>query len=142
MRRIVAILFLAVVAIVGLGIYQGWLHARFGDDERHVGVSVEVDRARFNETKQAYLKRAESRLREFESQLSDMRLRTADAPAETRAEREQELQRLEDRRTTARQQLRDIEKAPEDGWDDLRAHVDEAVDDLVRGIKRIDSSLH
>lgn len=89
--------------------------------------------------KQAYLDRAEAKLRELDQQIDDLAARMREGSEQKRKELAPQMSDLQRRREFAKEKLERLKVASEQAWAQLQADFDAAVNDLEAEYKRANS---
>jgi poly(hydroxyalkanoate) granule-associated protein len=86
------------------------------------------------ETKEVYQKKFETRLKECDAQLDQLREKAKKAKAEARAKIEDELTHLQAQRAAAQQKLDELRSSGEQAWEDLKNGVEKAWGDMSNAL--------
>jgi chromosome segregation ATPase len=81
--------------------------------------------------KQAYQKKMESQIREWDSEIDALRKKIKSSSEKT-ARYEKELEQLQEKRHAVRSKFDDLKEAADDAWEDVREGLDKAWDDMRR----------
>jgi poly(hydroxyalkanoate) granule-associated protein len=81
-------------------------------------------------TKEAYQKKLEAQLKEWDRQLDQLMAKAKKAGAEARAKIEDELAGLKSKRVAAQKKLDELRNRGEDAWEDLKGGIEKAWDDI------------
>jgi len=90
-------------------------------------------------TKEAYQRKLEAQLDEWDAKLDLLSAKARNATADARISYETELDRLQSRRAAARQKLEELGKRSEDAWEDLKDGAEKAWDEMGKAIERLAS---
>lgn len=91
--------------------------------------------------KQDYETTLESRLNELDQQITGLEDRIAALPAETKTEAEEMLRSVQARQEVAQERLEELKSAPTEGWQDLKASTEEAVNTLQEAYNNLEARL-
>lgn len=92
-------------------------------------------------SKQAFQKKLEDQLGEWDAKLEQLRAKAKEAKADISAEFEVQLEALAARRAVAQEKLRELRQHGESAWEDLTAGADKAWKELREAIERAASRL-
>lgn len=90
-------------------------------------------------TKDAYQKKLEAQLDEWEAKLEVLAAKARNATADARISYENELEGLKSKRLAARQKLDELGKSSEDAWEDLKDGAESAWDEMGKAIEKFAS---
>lgn len=88
-------------------------------------------------TKEAYQKKLEAQLAEWDAKLDVLAARARNATAAARISYEDELESLRARRADAHTALQELGKRGEDAWEDMKDGIEKAWDDMGKAMERI-----
>jgi chromosome segregation ATPase len=84
--------------------------------------------------KEAYQEKTRARLREWQARVDVLKARADKAEAEKKIEYHEQIEALRSKQEQARQKLDALQAAGEGAWEDLKAGVDSALDDLGEAV--------
>ena len=90
-------------------------------------------------TKEAYEKKLQAQLGEWEAKLDVLGAKARSATADARVSYENELESLKSKRLAARQKLDELGQRGEDAWEDLKDGVESAWDEMGKAIDKLAS---
>ena len=90
-------------------------------------------------TKEAYQKKLEAQLGEWDAKLDLLSAKARNAKADARISYESELASLKTRQVAARQKLEELGKRGEGAWDDMKDGAEKAWDEMGKAIERLAS---
>lgn len=85
--------------------------------------------------KQAYEQKLKAQLDEWKTEIDNLKARADKAEADVQLEYYKQIESLREKQETARNKLHELENASEDAWEDLKAGIEIARDDLRDAIK-------
>ena len=88
-------------------------------------------------TKEAYGKKLEAQLAEWDAKLDVLAAKARNATAAARISYEDELESLRGKRAQALSALQELGKRGEDAWEDMKDGVKKAWDDMGKAVERI-----
>ena len=80
--------------------------------------------------RQAYQDRVEARIRELDQEIDALKIKMGVKSQEERKQLEQPMAELERKRLAAHRDLEKLKNSSEDAWQDMKAGMDAALDDL------------
>jgi peptidoglycan hydrolase CwlO-like protein len=86
--------------------------------------------------KEAYQKRVESELNEFDARIDDLKAKAERLGPEARAALDKDIDELRTKREGAQKMLLDLKSARGKAWDEAKSKLDAAIDDLKRTYSR------
>jgi uncharacterized coiled-coil DUF342 family protein len=86
--------------------------------------------------KQVYQQKMDARLREWQAKIDELKARADQAGAEQKLEYYEQIESLRARQQKAREQLDELRSAGEDAWEDVKAGVELAWQDLQDAFQR------
>jgi hypothetical protein len=86
MKWLLVVLVLLVVAVVGVGFYQGWFHVSTENADHHPNVTIGVDENKMQEDK----KKVEGEIQKDKEKVEGLGQKAKDAPAATDKAKDQE----------------------------------------------------
>ena len=90
-------------------------------------------------TKEAYEKKLQAQLGEWEAKLDVLGAKARSATADARVSYENELESLKSKRLVARQKLDELDQRGEDAWEDRKDGVEDAWDEMGKAIDKLAS---
>ncbi|WGH78245.1 sll1863 family stress response protein [Jannaschia ovalis] len=81
-------------------------------------------------TREEYLEKARTQVRDWNAEIEKMQARMREAEAEAKTRFETNLAEMRKRRDEAEVQVKKMEKAGDQAWDDLRAGFEKSWDDM------------
>ena len=116
-----------------------WLEAEAEIDQLLKRAPAAADPER--SSKQAFQKKLEDQLAEWDARLEQLRARAKEAKADISAEFEVQLEALAARRAVAQEKLRELRQHGEWAWEDLKAGADKAWKEWREAMERAASRL-
>ncbi|MEW6380793.1 MAG: hypothetical protein AB1611_14460 [bacterium] len=98
-------------------------------DANTIGEKIESTLA---QKKQEYETAMEARLTEYDNKMAELKNKAANAAQDTKAEMDQLIAELAVKREEAQKKLDELKAAGEDSWENFKAGLDTAVDDLQK----------
>ena len=87
-------------------------------------------------TKEAYQKKLEAQLKEWDVKLDQLSAKAQTAKADARINYENELERLKSKRAAAHKTLEELGKRSENAWEDMKGGVEKVWDDMSKAIDK------
>ena len=87
-------------------------------------------------TKEAYEKKLEAQLKEWEAKLDLLSAKAQKATADARIKYENELESLRSKRAAARKTLEELGKRSENAWEDMKVGAEKVWDEMSKAIDK------
>lgn len=98
-----------------------------GDDvEREVGEAVDATTEFAAQKKDEYVERMQKQIDELDGKIAKLEEQAADVSEDARAEWEEQLQTLKEKRRVAGEKFDELKSSSQDAWKDFQAGVDDA----------------
>lgn len=110
--------------------------ATAADLKREVREALDAVKSYTFRQKDEYQKKLESLLEDVDGRLEDLRDRAEDVGAEARKELAREIELLRQKQQVIRDRLAKVKSAGADAWDDIKAGIGDALDDLQQAFER------
>jgi len=91
---------------------------------------------RVSRKKKAYLEKMESQLREWNTKIEILKARAEKSKAEAKTKYFEEIKELRKKQDTVKQKLHEIGESGGEAWEDLKGAMDQALDELKKGLKQ------
>lgn len=88
--------------------------------------------AKAQKVKQEFVKNMETELATVESKITEMKKKAESAKEEAKKEYQKQIRTLQGKRTAFKKKLKDVQDAGEGAWEELRAGVQKAAEDLKK----------
>jgi len=88
-------------------------------------------------TKEAYQKKLEAQLKEWDAKLALLSAKAKKATADARINYENELESLKSKRTAAHKTLEELGKRSENAWEDMKDGVEKVWDEMSKAIEKV-----
>lgn len=88
-------------------------------------------------TKEAYQKKLEAQLKEWDANLDVLSAKAQKTKADARISYENELESLRSKRATAHKKLEELGKRGEDAWEDMKDGVEKIWDDMGKAMEKL-----
>ena len=86
------------------------------------------------EKKEAYIEKLSAQLREWSAKIDEMKVQASLAKAEAKDAYRKQLEIMGTKKADAEKRLHEMKNAGEGAWQDLKAGMDRAVDELKRAV--------
>jgi TolA-binding protein len=87
------------------------------------------------ESKEQYIEKLQKQLREWDSELEELRLKSTLVKAELKDEYAEEMEDLESKRRQAEQKMKKIKEATAESWMEMKEGLERAWDELKMATK-------
>lgn len=84
--------------------------------------------------KNAYLRKMESKLRELDEEIADLKVKTEKTTTEVRAKLNDQIEILRSKQTVARNTLREVREAGAGSWGRMKVGAERAYDDVKKAL--------
>jgi hypothetical protein len=88
-------------------------------------------------TKEAYQKKLEAQLKEWDAKLDVLSAKVQKATADARINYENELESMKSKRAAAHKMLEDLGTRSENAWEDMKDGVEKVWDELGKAIEKV-----
>jgi len=88
-------------------------------------------------TKEAYQKKLEAQLRQWDAELALLNAKANKATADARINYENELESLKSKRAAAHETLEELRKRSENAWEDMKDGAEKAWDEMGKAIEKV-----
>ena len=88
-------------------------------------------------TKEAYQKKLEAQLNEWDAKLAVLSAKAQKATADARISYENDLESLKSKRKTAHQMLVEMGKRGENAWEDMKDGAEKAWDEMSKAMEKV-----
>jgi hypothetical protein len=88
-------------------------------------------------TKEAYQKRFEAQLKEWDARLDLLKAKAQKASADVRIKHEDELESLRARREAAHKTLEELRKRSENAWEDTKDGAEKIWDEMSKAMEKV-----
>jgi chromosome segregation ATPase len=88
-------------------------------------------------TKEAYQKKLEAQLKEWDAKLDQLSAKAQKATADARITYENDLESLKSKRAAAHQTLVDLGKRSENAWEDMKDGAEKIWDELSKAMEKL-----
>lgn len=88
-------------------------------------------------SKEAYQKKLEAQLSEWDAKLKQLGAKAKNATADARISYENDLEILKSKRTAAHKTLAELGKRGENAWEDMKDGMEKAWDEMGKAIEKI-----
>ena len=88
-------------------------------------------------TKEAYQKKLEAQLKEWDAKLDVLSAKAQKTRANARINYENELESLKGKRAAAHKKLEELGKRGEDAWEDMKGGVEKVWDDMSNAMEKV-----
>jgi hypothetical protein len=88
-------------------------------------------------TKEAYRKKMEAQLKEWDAKLALLSAKAEKATADARISYENELESLKRKRAAAHKTLEELGKRSENAWEDMKDGVEKVWDDMSKAMEKV-----
>jgi len=88
-------------------------------------------------TKDAYHKKLDAQLKEWDARLALLSAKTQKATADARIHYENELESLKSKQAAARKTLEELGKRGENAWEDMKDGAEKAWDEMNKAIEKM-----
>ena len=88
-------------------------------------------------TKEAYQKKLEAQLKEWDAQLALLSAKAKKATADARINYENELESLKSKRAAANKTLEELGKRSENAWEDMKDGAERVWDEMSKAIEKV-----
>lgn len=115
---------------------QDWLDAEVEIDrilQQQLGQSETPQR----QAKQAFQQKLEAQLKDWDAKLDELKAKALEAKAELRADYQNQLQMLSEKRATVQAKLQELRLRTEDAWEDLKGGTEKAWDEMRKTLDQI-----
>lgn len=80
--------------------------------------------------RQHYIDKIQARLDQWNAEIEKLQAKSREAEADSKIDHQKQIETLRERRDAAEQKIGDVRNASDDAWQDAKAGLDKAVDDL------------
>jgi chromosome segregation ATPase len=87
------------------------------------------------ERKEAYAKKVQAQLDEWDADIKKLRARAEQAEANAQIEYQKQIETLQSKRDSVKGKLADLKRASDDAWEDLKDGLESARDSLGNALK-------
>lgn len=88
-------------------------------------------------TKEAYQKKLEAQLKEWDAKLDQLNAKAQKATADARIHYENELENLKSKRAAAHKTLEELGKRGETAWEDMKDGAEKIWDEMGKAIEKV-----
>jgi len=88
-------------------------------------------------TKEAYQKKLEAQLRQWDAELALLSAKANKATADARINCENELESLKSKRAVAHERLEELRKRSENAWEDMKDGVEKVWDEMGKAMEKV-----
>ena len=86
--------------------------------------------------KEAYEKKLEAQLDEWNAKIDVLKAKAERAGAEAKVDYEETIEDLKQKRSAAKSKLQDLRQAGDDAWEDIKSGVEQAWDEFGNAVKQ------
>lgn len=94
------------------------------------------------EQKEEYRRRVESKLKELDKQIDQLKARVEKSETKARAEFNHQIGELQKKKEVVRKGLEELKSASAEAWEMIKSRIDAALEDLEKSYDRIRSSFN
>jgi hypothetical protein len=129
MKKFLAVLVVLAIAVVAVGFWRGWftLETNKEGDKTHVDLTVNKDK--FKKDKETLKEQAAAKSKAMKEKLAELREKSKGQSGEEKAETDKEIKELEKKHLSLETDLKKLEDAGEDKFEDLKKSIHGAIED-------------
>lgn len=128
------------IGLLGIGCARDGAPPNKKDTAKESEPYVKINKEKIKQDMEAFQKKAEAALEDFDDQVADLKEKAAKAGAEVKAKLDVEIKELNQKREAANKRLEEIKSATVENWPEVRSHLDAALGELKKGFAKALSS--
>lgn len=137
MRRLITPIFMLAVCLGGIGYMRGWFTVTpTPNAEKKTRYTVDVNPAKFNSDKAAFLRYATPIVSDLEKKLNDLIARSKQADPAAQPMLQQEIDDLTKQHQALQQDVKNLDSASPESFETSKTQVQQNIDNLQTGFKR------
>lgn len=136
MKRFVVFVLVLVVVIGALSYWRGWFSVT-----KEGKVDVQVDRAKFNQDKEAFGKTVGAKAKAMKEQVASLMKKSEGLTGDDKAHTQKELGELKSKHDRLEQQIKELEDAGHDRFESIKQDLSKSLEEVEKKIEELTKKL-
>jgi chromosome segregation ATPase len=137
MKKLVIFLLVVVVVVGGVGYWRGW----FTVDREAGGPKVHVDPEKFKKDRTAFSKMVSTKAKEMKESMAKLLKKAEGLSGEEKTKTEKELKDLEAKHDELEKQIKELDQAGEDKFEDIKHGLGKQLEEVVKKMDTLTKKL-
>lgn len=133
MKALLAVVALLVVAVVGVGFWQGWFSIQTTKEDGKAHANLTVDKEKFKQDKDKLKAKAAEKYKALKDKVASLREKSKGLSGEEKAKADKEIEDLSKRHDALEAKMKELDEAGEEKFEGVKQGLAGELDDHEAG---------